>query len=120
MKKTILMLFTVAIASVNMMAQEPQDGNAPKRTPEERAAKMTERMTKELVLTPDQQTKMKALILKHEQDREARMQEEKARMDKKDTEIKAILTPEQYLKFQQKKNEMRQNHQKKHAAPPAK
>jgi periplasmic protein CpxP/Spy len=117
MKKTLLVLFTVAITSVNMMAQEPQDNNGPKRTPEERAAKMTERMTKELVLTTDQQTKMKVLILKHEQEREARMKEEKVRMDKKDAEIKAILTPEQYFKFQQKKNEMKQNHMKKRTPP---
>jgi Spy/CpxP family protein refolding chaperone len=120
MKKTLLILFAVAIASVNMMAQEPQDGNTPKRSPEERATKMLERMTKELVLTADQQTKMKALILKREKEREERMKEEKARMDKMDAEIKAILTPEQYQKFEQKKKEMRQNHMKKRMAAPAK
>ena len=102
------------------MAQGPQDGNGPKRTPEERASKMTERMTKELVLTADQQTKMKALLLKHEQDREARMKEEKARMEKTDAEIKAILTPEQYQKYEQKKADMKQNFKSKHKGAPAK
>ncbi len=120
MKKILLILFAIAIASINIMAQGPQDGNAPKRSPEERAAKMTERMTKELVLTADQQTKLKALILKREKEREERMKEEKARMDKMDAEIKTILTPEQYQKFEQKRNEMRQNHQQKRTASPAK
>jgi Spy/CpxP family protein refolding chaperone len=120
MKKIILMLFTVVITSVNMMAQGPQDGNGAKRTPEERASKMTERMTKELVLTADQQTKMKALLFKHEQEREARMKEEKARMEKTDMDIKAILTPDQYQKYEQKKADMKQNFKNKHKASPAK
>ena len=120
MKKTLLILFTVAIASVNMMAQEPKDSNAPKRTPEERAEKMTQRMTKEFLLTADQQTKMKALISKREKEREERMKEEKARMEKYDAEIKAILTPEQYRKFEQKKSEMKENYRKKRMAPAAK
>jgi periplasmic protein CpxP/Spy len=120
MKKLILILFTVVITSINMMAQEPQIANGPKRTPEERASKMTERMTKELVLTADQQAKMKAIILKREQEREARMKEEKLRMEKLEADIKAILTPEQFQKFEQKKSETKQNFKNKRAAIPAK
>ena len=113
MKKLFLILITVAIASVNSTAQGRQDTNGPKRSSEERATKMTERMTKELVLNADQQTKMRALILKHEQEREIRMKEEKVRMEKHDAEMKEILTPEQYGKLKQKREEMIQNHQKK-------
>lgn len=120
MKKSFLILFTIAIASVNLFAQQSHNGNNPKRTPEERANLMIKKMTQELVLTPDQQTKMKALVLKREQEREARMKEEKARMEKIDADIKAILTPEQYQKFQQRKSEMKENHQKKHSPAPAK
>ncbi|MCX6295787.1 MAG: hypothetical protein NTX97_06930, partial [Bacteroidetes bacterium] len=66
MKKIILILFTVVIASVKGMAQEPPKKNAPLKTPEERAENMTKRMTKELSLTADQQVKTKAIILKRE------------------------------------------------------
>jgi periplasmic protein CpxP/Spy len=114
------MLFTVVITSVNTMAQVPQDGNGSKRTPEERASKMTERMTKELVLTADQQAKMKAIILKREQERESRMKEEKLRIEKLEADIKAILTPEQFQKFEQKRTETKQNFKNKRAANPAK
>lgn len=117
MKKIILMVFVVAMASVNVMAQDDKDG---KKSPEERADMMIKKMTKELVLTADQQTKMKALILKNEQEREARKKEEKARREKMHAEMKAILTPEQFKKFEQKREEKKKSNPKKRTRPPAK
>ncbi len=105
MKKTILMLFAVAIASVNLLAQEQQESNAPKKSPEERADNMTKRMTKELGLNPDQQTKMKALILSREQEREQKSKGAKPDKEKREAEMKAILTPEQFQKLQQIREE---------------
>ena len=107
------MLFAVAIASVNIYAQEPQEKNAPKKTPEERAENMTKRMTKELALTPDQQTKMKDLILRREQEREQKMEGAKQDRGKWDAEMKAILTPEQYQKLQEKREEGKEKREEK-------
>lgn len=115
MKKIMLMLFVVAMASVNVMAQDDKDG---KKSPEERADMMIKKMTKDLVLTADQQAKMKALILKNEQEREARKKEEKARKEKMHAEMKAILTAEQYKKFEQKRNDKKKEHPKKKGPPP--
>ena len=120
MKKTFLLLFAVAITSVNIFAQEAQKVNKALKTAEERTETMINKMVKELTLTEDQKVKMKAVVLKAEQDREIRIKEEKARRDKTIAEIKAILNPEQFQKFQQKKSEMKENRQKKLASPPAK
>ena len=68
MKNIILILFTVAIASVNALAQEPAKPRPPKKSPEERAENITKRMTKELNLNADQEVKAKSIILKRELD----------------------------------------------------
>ena len=117
MKKVISILFVVAIASANMMAQESQEKNSPKKSPEERAENMTKRMTKELALTQDQQIKMKALMVKREREREKAMDVRKGERDKMDGEIKTILTPEQFQKFQERREEMKKKQHGKRMPP---
>lgn len=121
MKKTIFILFAVAIASVNSLAQEPVKEKTPKKTPEERAENMTKRMTKELNLNADQQVKAKAIILKRELEREKITQEMKERHGKAKEEFKAFLSPEQFQKFEQKEAEMKKKREERRmmSHPPA-
>ena len=114
-KSFVLVLVSLFIFSVS--AQRPDRG--PRMTPEERATRQTEMMTKQLDLTADQQVKIKEINLKFSQqmaaqrdqaggDRQQNMEKMKAQMDARDAEIKQVLTPEQFEKWQTKRNEMRQ------------
>ncbi|MFL5765393.1 MAG: hypothetical protein ACJ77K_15720 [Bacteroidia bacterium] len=117
MKKIIFILFAVAIASVNSMAQEP--GRAQGKTPEERAENITKRLTKELDLSPEQQAKTKALILKQEQDRVKLQEQLKADREKMQAQMKqdheqmkaqfqTLLSSDQFKKFEAKEKEMKE------------
>ncbi len=119
-KKTILILFAVAIASANVMAQESVKPRPPKKTPEERAEQMTKRLTKELALNADQQVKTKEIILKRELEREKMANDMKAAPVKVKEDFKKILTPEQFQKFEQKEAEMKQKREerRKKGLPP--
>lgn len=112
-----MILFTVAIVSVNAKAQEAKQSPV-KKTPEQRAEQITARMTKSLELNADQQKKIKELILKREQDREAMEVKIKANREliekQTDEEFKKILNSEQFQKFQKKKEEMKKKREEKH------
>ncbi len=110
MKKIISLLFAVAIASANLLAQGPPE-QAPKKTPEERAENMTKRLTKELDLNSEQQIKTKALILKREQERDSKMKKGKEDHEKANAEFKSFLTEEQYKKFEERQKEMKKKRQ---------
>lgn len=122
MKNIILILFTVAIASVNALAQEPAKERAPKKTPEERAEHMTKRLTKELNLNADQQVKAKSIILKRELEREKITKDVKEAHGKTKEEFKAFLSPEQFQKFEKKEAEMKKKREekRKQSPPPTK
>ena len=90
----------------------------------ELAVKQTQRMAKELELNADQQTKVKAIHEKYNDqmkakaqktketrnaDKEARMSMHKA----KAAEMKEVLTPEQYEKWQVKQQERKKDAQNK-------
>jgi protein CpxP len=113
MKKTILILFTVAIASVNALAQAPAKEKREQKTPEERAENMTKRLTKELDLNVDQQVKAKAIILKREQEREKIEKSAREGHEKVKAEFKAFLTSEQFQKFEQKEAEMKKKREER-------
>lgn len=110
MKKMMMILFIAAMTAVNVNAQEKKQ-DAPKKTPEERAELMTQRMTKELALSADQQVKIKELILKREKQKQEGMEKRKAEMEKIEAQFKTILTSEQYQKFEKKKEEMKAKRQ---------
>ena len=122
MNRIILILFTVAIASVNALAQEPTKQRAPKKTPEERAENMTKRLTKELNLSADQQVKAKSVILKRELEREKMTKDVKEAHGKAKEEFKSFLTPEQFQKLEQKDAEMKKKREerRKQSPPPTK
>lgn len=113
MRNLFLILFTVAIASVNSLAQEPPKESATKKTPEERAENMTKRLTKELNLNSDQQMKTKAIILKREQDRDNMVKKAKDAHEKSKAEFKAFLSEEQFQKFEKKEEEMKKKREER-------
>lgn len=108
---------------------EQRDGKDRKgnRTPEERAARQTEKMSKELGLNKSQTRKLQALHLKQMQQREAmraqykegdkrnknQRQEMKTSREQWDAELKDILTKKQYAQYQEKREEMRAQHKER-------
>ena len=123
MKKLILILFAVAIASVNSRAQEPvKKTPPPQKSPAERAENMTKRLTKELNLSAEQQVKVKAIILKREQDRLEASKDLKEGNGKAKEELKTVFTPEQFQKFEAKEAEMKKKREekRKNSPPPTK
>ncbi len=108
MKKLVVMMALV-IGSVTF-AQERKEIKHDMMSTEKRV----EAMTKELDLTPEQQTKMKALFDEKAKENKAKRQEMKEKMAQKkaereshDEKIKSILTPEQVKKYEAKKEEMK-------------
>ncbi len=145
MKKIIFGLFTLAIATVNAQekatpvmpptpaAQTPapaqvspmQRQQAGGVTAEDRTEKMITRMTQELTLTPEQQPKVKQLILKREQDKDANRkkmdvvrEENKKILESFDTDLKKLLTPEQTTKMNSKHGRMLPGQEGNKNAPP--
>lgn len=116
MKKIILTLGLIGFIGLSAMAQQ-RGGERP--TPEQRAAKMTERMAEKLSLTEAQKKEILAINLenakKMDQDRAERMKEAEARkaemdarreeLKKQDEQIKVILTEEQLGKWEEIKLE---------------
>jgi len=107
--KTTIAFATLLLVATTGWAQEQQ-------SPEQRAKKRTERLTTVLELTPEQAAKVEALSLKHAQEMESRRQakearreamqtEMKAKREAHEAEMKAILTPEQFTKWQALRSE---------------
>ncbi|WP_442588509.1 DUF5969 family protein [Pedobacter sp. AW31-3R] len=93
-----------------------QGGKRNMGTPEERAAKMTARLTEKLSLTADQQTKIKAVFLDQQaqmektraeqtQDRSAMRGKMMEMMKESDSKINAVLTEEQKKSYEAYKEE---------------
>lgn len=98
----------VALVSTTVASAQENNQDKPKLSPEEYAQKKTERITKELSLTKEQQDKVYDLILQ-EQKEKAQIKEEmkalkakrKAAFKKFDDGMKATLTSEQQLKYEE-------------------
>ena len=131
--KNLLFLLAVAGASPAAFAQTPAQtpGTAPtsttivrtvppagglQQTPEGMVARRIEYLTAELTLTPEQQTKLKPILLAQREQlqtlREGRTtggrrygspQDVKAAEVKFDEQLKAVFTPEQFAKYTQMK-----------------
>ncbi|QCR24358.1 DUF4890 domain-containing protein [Pontibacter sp. SGAir0037] len=102
-----------------------QDGKE-KRTPEERAQLRTERMSERLELNASQKQKVQALHLKQAKEMQAMRADAKSKEDagknreamkarhvQYDAELKGILTPQQYAKYQADQAEMRARFEKR-------
>jgi hypothetical protein len=121
-RKVYFRLFAMAsIVSVLMIvsgtARAQMDSSA-MRTPESRAAMMSDKMKTDLALTDAQYTQVQGINLKYAQkndslfkspgERSDKMQAMRSSMQAKGDELKAILTPDQFTKYQAMEKEMRQ------------
>ena len=120
--KTVKILSLTLLMSIfcagMMYAQSQQGRNKGQKTSmttEQRASKQVEAMQKSLNLTPDQVTKLKAVRSQFAKDqaqlrtsKQGAQQDMKAKREAYDAQVKSILTPEQYQKYQdQHKNMMK-------------
>ena len=122
MKKIILMM-ALTVLGTGAIAANPQvnfvqGGQGPQGTPEERAERQLQTMTKQLSLSADQSAKLKPILLQRvtEQqtlrqkmqgnDRRAMMTEMKTMQDKYNAQFKTILTPDQYTKYETQQAQM--------------
>jgi periplasmic protein CpxP/Spy len=124
MKKIVLLMAMTVLATGAISAKAPvaavQQGQGQgQATPEERAERQLKMLTETLTLTADQSTKLKPILLARltEQsalrekmqggDREAMMGEFRKLNDKYNPQIKAVLTAEQYAKYEANQAQMR-------------
>ncbi len=120
-KQKIGWLAAVAVGSllVSSYSSFAQDNNPRRRGGPPAIEQRLDRMEKELNLTADQKTKIKAVMEKDAKareevfrdsslTREQRREKMRARAEEQDKEIKAILTPEQYQKWEKTRIQARQ------------
>ncbi len=104
-------------------AQSAQATQVPEyKTPEEQAKKLTDKMKSELTLTDTQYQPVYDINLKYAnkgqdlmkstEDKKAKMEAMKSTMADKDNELKAVLTPDQYKKYEGMKKEMKSKAEK--------
>jgi len=97
------------------MAQDATVMQTP-RTPEQRANMQTQRLSKKLKLSAEQQAKVKEIFLARAQkvenvksaqaeEKKQRKQQVKATKDESDAELKKVLTEEQYLQMEENRHQ---------------
>ncbi|QNF35349.1 hypothetical protein HUW51_22495 [Adhaeribacter swui] len=113
-----IMAVSTGFAQIQNNNTAPTQENRTRATPEERANRQTAMMTETLGLSADQEAKVKALNLKRltqiDAMRENREANEKVNRNQAknirenfNTELKSILTPEQFTKFEAEQGNMR-------------
>ncbi|HRF79144.1 MAG TPA: hypothetical protein PL070_03575 [Flavobacteriales bacterium] len=116
-------LMIIAVLAGLTVATQAQD--KARKSPEERAKMRTEHMAKELELTPEQKAKVEAINLKYagkatelrkerEAERTEARKEGKAMHDAHDAEMKTVLTPDQYTRWQAKKEAKKEAMKQRH------
>ncbi len=90
-----MVLAGATVSAQNCGMQGRREGKCP--TPTEMAEKRTARMTEALSLTPEQQEQVKQLNAEHAKRMEARRAEMKAEQE----QLRTVLTPEQYAKWEE-------------------
>jgi len=126
----VLSLLGSALSANAQSAQPGQSGSPARstdstRTPEGRAAALTEKMKTELSLTDDQYPSVQAINLKYAQKNEgifkssdgkfAKYRALKSSQKDKSKEMKAILTSDQYKKYEEMMKEMTEEFKRKRA-----
>lgn len=123
--KRIILLSMLAVfcqfTTLQNLYSQTKANNKVRRTPQEKADARVKRMTQDLSLTADQVPKVKAIILDRIQkmdalktkyassaDKKEMHQKMKTIRDQKESELKAVLTPEQYAKHVQMKEQEKQ------------
>ncbi len=103
-----LALFGALLFPPALMAQGTETDD-PKKTPEQRAADRTEKMATELDLSSDQKARVQEINLRYAQaaadakaqstSKDALRKRGKELKEKRDEELKGVLTPEQFTKM---------------------
>jgi hypothetical protein len=111
-----LLTITLIVSAFSIGSANAQSDSL--KTPESRAASLTDKMKTNLSLTDAQYPQVQALNLKYAQkndslfkspgDRASKFQAMKTTNSAKDDEMKAILTPDQFTKYQAMQQEMRE------------
>jgi hypothetical protein len=121
MRKIILIVSVVAIASTNMFGQRQK---SPCKTPEQRTEKILDRMKEKLLLSNEQQAKIQPIILKREQQRDEFLSKSEALKDANrktmkaaEAELKTVLTPAQSEKMKQEREKNKQKRLNKRRPP---
>jgi len=101
----VLVLISCMLFNLNMIAQETAP--APVRTPEQEATLQTQKMQKELNLNNAQLQAIYEINLKHARERQASNSRSQAleRTKNKNSEIRQVLTTDQYNRLQDKRYE---------------
>lgn len=128
MKKVLVLLAALVATAAPAFAQGPgsslpgataQPGTRPQASPEQQATRRTQYLSKELSLSADQQARLQPILLAQGQElqrlraqaggagRQGTGQQLKALQADYEQKIRAVLTPEQYTKFDQLKDERR-------------
>ncbi|KAA9339076.1 hypothetical protein F0P96_00100 [Hymenobacter busanensis] len=139
--KKMLLLLTVATLSLTAAHAQDQNANAMNRrgghgqmghmdrTPEQRADMQTQRLTKQLALSAEQQNQVRTIALAQANEMEAmrgqrptddagrqamgqKMREAQARYDE---QLKAVFTAEQYTKYAQLREDRMEHREEKKA-----
>ncbi|MCE5332078.1 MAG: hypothetical protein LLF95_08040 [Bacteroidales bacterium] len=103
--KIILLALSVISLNINVYSQ---DNNAmPERTPEQEAAKQTEKLQQELNLSAEQIQQVQEINLKYARARKTSNSRSDAlkRIKNKDADLQKVLNPEQYKQLQNKRYE---------------
>jgi periplasmic protein CpxP/Spy len=124
MNKKLILALSIFTASftINIDAAKAQDGSAQNasqqdQTPEQRAAKQIQRLTKALTLTNDQAAQIQPMLLELNQkrdamrnasDKRAAMKEMRDLVTAQDEKMKTILNTDQYTKYQEIKDDAKE------------
>lgn len=103
--KIILLAFYIFFGCGFVAGQE--NTNTPERTPEQEAARQTEKMQQELNLTPEQVQQVHEINLKYARERQVSNSRTEAlqRVKNKEQDLRRVLKPDQYNTLQNKQYE---------------
>jgi len=107
MKFLKIILLALAIISLNINAYSQDHNATPERTPEQEAAKQTEKLQQELNLSAEQIQQVQEINLKYARARKTSNSRSEAlkRIKNKDNDLQKVLNPEQYKQLQNKRYE---------------
>jgi periplasmic protein CpxP/Spy len=124
MNKKLILALSIFTASftINIDAVKAQDGGFQSvaqqdQTPEQRATKQVQRLTKALTLTNDQAAQIQPMLLELNQkrdamrnasDKRAALKEMRDLMAAQDEKMKTILNADQYTKYQDIKDDVKE------------
>jgi protein CpxP len=115
MTKTLALLAALGLATAAHAQSAPVVGAplaGPGRSPEQQTQAQANRLAKELNLSAEQQTQLQQLLATQRQETQTAIQQAggnrramgqamRAGRDKFDSQLKTVLTPDQYTKYQQ-------------------